>query len=127
MQFRCHEGQQSRKASWMEIDKIKKVEFTVQGMTWMGWEPKVLKALAGLQGVEKVVVSYPEKKATVMYDSESIDFDQIKQALFGAGYVAVVENNPNIQNHVGAKPTGKTEFQANDLVCYCFKYTKKDI
>ena len=87
----------------------------------------MLKALAGLQGVEKVVVSYPEKKATVMYDSESIAFDQIKQALFGAGYVAVVENNSSIQNHVGAKPTGKTEFQANDLVCYCFKYTKKDI
>ena len=87
----------------------------------------MLNALDGLQGVEKVVVSYPEKKATVTYNSDSIDFDQMKQALLGVGYVAVVESNPNIQNNVGAKPVGKSEFQADDLVCYCFKHTKKDI
>ena len=111
----------------MEAEKIKKIEFTVLGMTWMGWEPKVRKALEGLQGVEKVVVSYPEKKATVMYDDESTDFNQMKKALLGDGYVAIAESNPNIHNDLATKPTGKTEFQAGDLVCYCFKHTKKDI
>jgi Heavy-metal-associated domain len=88
----------------------------------------VLKALEGLPGIEKAIVSYPEKRATVTYDQETTNFDQMKEALLKSGYVAsFTGNDRQDQNPLKLNPLKNTNFKSEDLVCHCFGYTRNDI
>jgi hypothetical protein len=86
----------------------------------------VVQALEGLEGVKKATASHPEKKAVVVYDATSVTLEHMQNALLKAGYVASFSNNETREN---LKPLSgvKNEFQSDDLVCYCFKFTRNDI
>lgn len=107
-------------------DEYREIQLEIQGMTWTGWEPKVVQALEGLEGVKKASASHPEKKAVVVYDTTSVILEHMQNALLKAGYVASFSNNEKCEN---LQPLSgvKNEFQSDDLVCYCFKFTRNDI
>ena len=86
----------------------------------------MVQALEGLEGIKKATASNPEKKAVVVYDTTSITFEHMRNALLKAGYVAAFDENEKNKN---LKPLSgvKNEFQHNDLVCYCFNFARKDI
>jgi copper chaperone CopZ len=92
----------------------------------MSCEPKVARALEGLEGVKNANASYPEKKAAVIYDSVSVTTEQMQMALFKAGYVASF-GDLRKKSMLGPLLERKSEFQRDDLVCFCFGHTRNDI
>jgi hypothetical protein len=88
----------------------------------------VAQALEGLKGVKRANASHPEKTAFAVYDPASVTWEQMRQALLKAGYVASWGDNQEPKPGI-FKPlhTGKEEFQSDDLVCFCFGYTQNDI
>ena len=106
--------------------KYREIQLEIQGMTWMSWEPKVVQALEGLEGVKRANASHPEKKVVVVYDTASVTLGQMRHTLLKAGYVAFFGNHEgqDVQKPVLEK---ESEFQSDDLVCFCFGYTKNDI
>jgi len=88
----------------------------------------VANALEGLSGIEKTVASFAEKNAVVYYDPASITLDQIFQALLKAGYVAsIAESDKQAPDSFNPLASEKTVFQKDDLVCFCFGYTRNNI
>lgn len=88
----------------------------------------MVKALEGLKGVKKVLASYPERKAILSYDKSAVSIEEICKTLFKIGYVANLRTNVNTTpTSISDKPFGNSDFKADDLVCYCFEYTKDDI
>ena len=86
------------------------------------------KALEGLPGVIQVKASYPEKKATVIYEPASVTMDQMRWVLLKAGYVASSEGIPMATGTDGHdEPFQSTNTPIDHLVCYCFEYTRDDI
>ena len=109
-------------------DGIHEIELEVHGMTWMGWEPKVVKALVELQGVKKALASYPERKATLSYDNSTIAIGEICEALFKIGYVAKLKTNVKTATvDISERPFENLDYKADGLICYCFEHTKDDI
>ena len=109
-------------------DGAHEIELEVQGMTWMGWEPKVVSALEELPGVKKAFASYPEKKAIVSYDKSTVSIKKICQTFLKAGYVANLKTNKKTTlADISEKPKMKTDHKLDDLICYCFGYTVNDI
>ncbi|MBT8350466.1 MAG: hypothetical protein KJO26_04435 [Deltaproteobacteria bacterium] len=86
----------------------------------------MVQALEGLEGIKKATASHPEKKATVVYHKSSVTIGHMQNALLKGGYVASFSTNENREN---LKPLSgvKNVFQSDDLVCYCFKFTRNDI
>ncbi len=85
-------------------------------------------ALEGLPGIKKVIASFPEKKAVVTYDQSKVIIEQICQTLFKVGYVASPKkSSAKSSDIITGKSSEKTNFKIDDLVCYCFEYTRKDI
>jgi len=86
----------------------------------------VVQALEGLKGVRKATASNSEKKAAVVYDPGLVSFENIKNALMKAGYVAALGGKlkPEI---IKSNMETNTEFDLDDLVCFCFHHTRKDI
>ena len=88
----------------------------------------MVKALEGLSGIEIVVASFAEKNAVVRYDPASVNLDQIFQVLLKAGYVAsVAESDKQASDIFNPLASEKIVFQKDDLVCFCFGYTRNDI
>ncbi len=88
----------------------------------------MVQALEGLNGVKRANASHPERKAVVVYDTSLVTLEQMQKVLFKAGYVASIGTD-EIQKQDLLKPLseGKKEFQSNDLVCFCFEFTRNDI
>jgi copper chaperone CopZ len=90
--------------------------------------PKVIGALAGLPGIIEADAFYPEKEARVIYDTELIGVAGIVQGLSQAGYFAAlkdpVERPPTFPTLTSREPS---PFRQDELVCYCFDYSRKDI
>lgn len=84
--------------------------------------------LEGLKGVKRANACHPEKTAVVVYDPALVTLEQMRQALLKAGYVASwgsnEEQKPDIFKSISR---GKGEFQNDDLVCFCFGFTRTDI
>ena len=109
-------------------DGVYEIELEVQGMTWMGWEPKVVSALEELPGVKKAIASYPQKKAIVSYDKATVSVETIRQTLLKVGYVANLKKNGNTASaDIVEKPQGDFDHKFDDLICYCFGYTVSDV
>jgi copper chaperone CopZ len=90
----------------------------------------VVSALEELPGVKKAVASFPEKKAIVTYDQFSVTIDKICQALLKAGYVANPRTNDRkILTAIFDESQEKTDtaHDIDDLICYCFGYTRDNI
>ena len=86
----------------------------------------MVQALEGLEGVKKATASHPEKKAVVLYNKASVTLEQMRNELLKTGYVASFGNNEKSDN-LKSLSGMKNEFQSDDLVCYCFKFTRNDI
>jgi len=64
----------------------------------------------------------------VVYNPALVSPQQMRQALLKSGYVAsVVETETPNKEIVKSFVNGKNKFRTNDLVCYCFGYTRNDI
>jgi copper chaperone CopZ len=90
--------------------------------------PKVIGALAGLPGIIEADAFYPGKEARVIYDPKLIAVEGIVQSLSQAGYFAAPkdpgERPPAFPTLIGRQPA---PFRPDELVCYCFGYSRKDI
>ena len=90
--------------------------------------PKVIGALAGLPGIIEAEAFYPEKEARVVYDPALIGIEQIIQTLSQAGYFGALKEPVDLPP---AFPTLSTQeplaFRPDELVCYCFGYTREVI
>ena len=87
-----------------------------------------MQALDGLPGVKNAHVSFPEKRAVVLYDQTSVAIEQMRQSLLKAGYVAThkaVNKTDPVISHAESSNTSLP--QTDSLICYCFEYTKDDI
>jgi hypothetical protein len=90
--------------------------------------PKVIGALAGLPGIIEAGAFYPEKEARVIYDTELIGVAGIVKGLSQASYFAAlkdpVERPPTFQTLSTQEPLA---FRPDELVCFCFGYTREVI
>jgi copper chaperone CopZ len=88
----------------------------------------VVRALEELPGVKNAVASFPEKNAVVTYDQFSVTIDKICQTLLKAGYVAThMINDQKLLTGILDESQEKTAPDMDDLICYCFEYTRDDI
>ena len=88
----------------------------------------MVRALEELPGVQKANASYAEKKAVVNYDPAAVTPDQMCHALLKTGYTANPKTDDNPAPAVNDSESPKTGFpQKDNLICYCFAYTKDDI
>ncbi len=87
-------------------------------------------ALANLEGVAEARADYPQRRATVVFDKALVGLEDLRRALLLKGFVVVSTGGdpvdtgkPFVSPPAGiAKPP-----QKDDLVCYCFEYTRGDI
>ena len=79
-------------AAWAD-DEEKSVTsvFKVEGMTCGGCEAGISIAVNKLEGVEKVVASTEEGRATVTYDPEKVTAEKIEAAIEKLGYDAELQ------------------------------------
>lgn len=61
----------------------------VEGMSCMHCVNSVKNSVGALSGVNKVDVDLASKKVTVVYDSEKVNLDSIKDTIDDAGYKVV--------------------------------------
>ncbi len=84
--------------------------------------------MAGLSGIIEVDAFYPEKEARVIYDPERIGVEGIVQGLSRSSYMAALKDPlkapPAFPTLTGREPS---PFRPDELVCYCFGYSRKDI
>lgn len=66
-----------------------RVELIVEGMSCGHCKAAVEKAVSALNGVEKVDVDLPGKKATIIYDADIVSVDDMKKAIVDQGYSVV--------------------------------------
>jgi|SRR5215469_6213280 len=63
-----------------------RASFVVEGMDCAACATAIEKKLMGLNGVQKALVSYEQKQATVEFDGQKITIAQVEQAIRDAGY-----------------------------------------
>lgn len=64
----------------------------------------------------------------MVYNPALVSPQQMRQALLKNGYVAsLMETEIRNREILKSFVNGKIEFRPNDLVCYCFGYTRNDI
>lgn len=85
------------------------------------------RALEELPGIKKAFAIFPEKKAIVTYDPASVAIEEMCQVLFKSGYVAGPKTNDRTTSAVIPDESRNKSNQRDDLICYCFEYTKDDI
>lgn len=66
--------------------------------------------------------------AIVTYDTTLVTRGQMQRALLKAGYVASFHNCDN-KSPQAIEPfsKGKIKFESDELVCFCFEFTRHDI
>ncbi|HWT73528.1 MAG TPA: heavy metal translocating P-type ATPase [Mobilitalea sp.] len=73
----------------IEDSKLNQVTIPIGGMTCAACAQRIEKAIAKLEGINKVSVNLATEKATVEYDSQVIRLSAIKQSIENAGYQAL--------------------------------------
>jgi cation transport ATPase len=88
----------------------------------------VVRALEELPGVKEAYAYLPGKKAVVVYDRALVSTGQMCKALLKAGYVANPKGDESATRTMNPQGAGRTQpHQVEDLVCYCFGFTRQDI
>jgi cation transport ATPase len=88
----------------------------------------VVQALEELPGVKEAYAHFPEKRAVVVYDQDSVSPEQMCQALLKAGYVANLKQDESAARPIRVQGSGQSEqHPLEDIVCHCFGFTKQDI
>lgn len=65
---------------------MKEVNLKIEGMHCTGCSTRLEKVLNNLEGVETAKVSLEEKKATIKYNEEETNIENIKEAIEDAGF-----------------------------------------
>lgn len=78
----------------IEQESNEKITLTVNGMTCSSCERHIESEVIKLSGVSSVKASYPSKSATVQYNPEKVDRDEIIAAINSTGYT--VQENVNL-------------------------------
>lgn len=78
---------------------IKKT-FHIQGMTCAACVSRIERALAAMEGVQKVSVNLASHRGTITYDEKKIDFPAIREMVRKTGYEAV-ETAPGSRGQSG--------------------------
>ena len=95
----------------------------------MGCEQRVEHALTDLRGVAKAQADYPRRRATVVFDKSLVEAEEMCKALLSRGFVVTSigkVSEKNVKTSV-SPPIDAGERLGDDLVCYCFGYTRNDI
>ena len=87
----------------------------------------MVQALEGLTGVKRANASHPDKKAVVVYDTSLVTLEQMKGALLKVGYVVLNETKKKNIETLKQFISEKEHFRKEDLVCFCFSYTRENI
>ena len=88
----------------------------------------MVRALEELPGVKEAYAHFPDKRVVVVYDRDSVATDQMCQVLLRAGYVANPKANEGTTRTISHQDSGHTRQQPiEDLICYCFGFTRHDI
>jgi hypothetical protein len=88
----------------------------------------VVSALEELPGVKKAFASYAGKMVIVSYDRSTVSLKKICQALLKAGYVASLKtSDQSILTDISDNSAENLDHKLNDLICYCFEYSLKEI
>ena len=73
------------------------VSVMIQGMVCEYCSQTISQSIKALDGVYKVTVSYPEKRADVLFDDKKINPDTIRQQVKKAGYSFVDPKTDSLQ------------------------------
>ena len=65
---------------------MKEVNLKIEGMHYTGCATRLEKVLNNIEGVETAKVSLEEKKATIKYNEEETNIENIKEAIEDAGF-----------------------------------------
>ena len=65
---------------------MKEINLKIEGMHCTGCSTRLEKVLNNLEGVETAKVSLEEKKATIKYNEEKTNIENIKEAIEDAGF-----------------------------------------
>jgi len=84
------------------------VTIGVYGMTCGHCQKRVADAISSLDGVESVEVNLESESATVSFDPEKINLDNIKAAILKAGYSTEIEKEAQAENQAETSATIET-------------------
>ncbi len=74
---------------------IQQVAFSVSGMGCNGCASTVAHTLKSLPGVQSATVDLASESAQVQFDSQSVSFEQMRDAVHEAGYELSLAELPN--------------------------------
>lgn len=69
-------------------ENMQTVVLSVEGMTCSGCEIAIVNSLTRLEGVSHADASHTEGTATVSFDPEAVNIEDLQKAVAGAGYQA---------------------------------------
>ena len=73
--------------------EVQRIEFEVHGMSCTGCENNVIKAVSQLPGIFETTASFEESLASIQFDANLVNKDQISAAIAESGY-DVIKSNP---------------------------------
>lgn len=65
---------------------MKEIILKIEGMHCTGCSNRLEKVLNNTDGIEKVVVSFEDKKATITFDESKTNIEKIKEAIEDSGF-----------------------------------------
>ncbi len=65
-----------------------KVTLQIEGMVWVAWPSVIKSTLEGLEGVEKVRVSFEKKRGEVFFDPDKVSETEIVNKVNQIGFKA---------------------------------------
>ena len=89
------------KAIITQTSKLRKVEFTIKGMTCSGCEHHIKTEVSKLKGIIEVVVSYEKGNAIVKFDNKQTRIAEIEKDTFYFNGESISFERRNLQNVKG--------------------------
>lgn len=80
--------------------ETKTIKIKVTGMTCAGCAGHITKALNAMDGIESIELEYPGDIATIHFDSEKTNSDQIIASIVKTGYNAKLIANEGVEKKV---------------------------
>ncbi len=65
---------------------MKEIILKIEGMHCTGCSNRLEKVLNNTDGIEKVAVSFEDKKATITFDESKTNIEKIKEAIEDSGF-----------------------------------------
>jgi mercuric ion transport protein len=82
-----------RKNNSINTTYLKKIDFSIEGMTCEGCESNINGALNKLNGIIDLKTLYEKKNSVIQFDSSKTSTKQIKRAILSTGYQIIKETS----------------------------------